>query len=103
MDDNDLFSTETINVPIGFRLFAIAQLSLSENYSAKWDHNFKEEWMDKCQPTCTHDWHLPPPPQQDLTTFLPHILVAWILCILTQRPNLNKLETRLPGNSPSQI
>ena len=60
MDDNDLFSTETINVPIGFRLFAIAQLSLSENYSAKWDHNFKEEWMDKCQPTCTHDWHPPP-------------------------------------------
>ena len=29
MDDTDFFSTETITVPIGFRLFAIAQLSLS--------------------------------------------------------------------------
>ena len=28
-DDTDFFSTETINVPIGFRLFAIAQLSRS--------------------------------------------------------------------------
>ena len=29
MDDTDFFSTETIAVPIGFRLFTIAQLSLS--------------------------------------------------------------------------
>ena len=29
MDDTDSFSTETITVHIGFRLFAIAQLSLS--------------------------------------------------------------------------
>ena len=29
MDDTDFFSTETITVPFGFRLFAIAQLSLS--------------------------------------------------------------------------
>ena len=29
MNDTDFFSTETITVPIGFRLFAIAQLSLS--------------------------------------------------------------------------
>ena len=29
MDDTDSFSTETITVPIGFMLFAIAQLSLS--------------------------------------------------------------------------
>ena len=29
MDDNDIFSTETITVPIGFRLYAIAQLFLS--------------------------------------------------------------------------
>ena len=29
MDDTDLFSTETITLPIDFRLFAIAQLSLS--------------------------------------------------------------------------
>ena len=29
MDDIDLFPTETITVPIGFRIFAISQLSLS--------------------------------------------------------------------------
>ena len=29
MDYTNFFSTETITVPIGFRLFAIAQLSLS--------------------------------------------------------------------------
>ena len=29
MDDTDFLWTETITVPIGFRLFAIAQLSLS--------------------------------------------------------------------------
>ena len=28
MDDIDFFSTEMITVPIGFRLFAIAELSL---------------------------------------------------------------------------
>ena len=28
MDDTDFFPTETITVPISFRLFAIAQLSL---------------------------------------------------------------------------
>ena len=28
MDDTDFFPTETITVPIGFGLFAIAQLSL---------------------------------------------------------------------------
>ena len=39
MDDSDFFLTETITVPIGFRLFAIAQLSLSyrKKYLAKWD------------------------------------------------------------------
>ena len=40
MTNTDLFSTETITAPIGFRLFAIAQLSLSEKYSAKWDQGF---------------------------------------------------------------
>ena len=30
MDDIDFFSTETITVPIGFRLFAIAQFYLSK-------------------------------------------------------------------------
>ena len=29
MDDTDFFSTETITVPIGFRLFAIAQFDLN--------------------------------------------------------------------------
>ena len=29
-DDSDFFSTETITVPIGFILFAIAPLSLSQ-------------------------------------------------------------------------
>ena len=29
MDDTDFFLTESIAVPIGFRLFAIGQLSLS--------------------------------------------------------------------------
>ena len=29
MDDTDFLSTEMITVPIGFRLFAIAQVSLS--------------------------------------------------------------------------
>ena len=29
MNDTDIFSTETITVPTGFRLSAIAQLSLS--------------------------------------------------------------------------
>ena len=29
MDDTDFFPTQTITVPIGFRLFTIAQLSLS--------------------------------------------------------------------------
>ena len=40
MDETAFFSTETITVSIGFRLFAIAQLSLSltiGKYSAKWD------------------------------------------------------------------
>ena len=40
MDDTDLSSTEMIIAPIGFRLFAIAQLShckQSEKYSAKWN------------------------------------------------------------------
>ena len=40
-------SINTFTVPIGFRLCAIAQLTLSksEKYSAKWDRGFT---------TCTH-------------------------------------------------
>ena len=43
MDDTDFFSTEAITVPIGFRLFTIAQLSPSKTigkYLAKWDRVF---------------------------------------------------------------
>ena len=45
MDDTDFFSTETISVPINFRLFAIAHClyrKQSEKYSAKWDWGFSD-------------------------------------------------------------
>ena len=39
MGNTDFFSTETITVPISFRLFTIAQLSLlyHKQYPAQWD------------------------------------------------------------------
>ena len=41
MDDTEFFSTETIDVPICFRLFVIAELRQLDIYSAKWDQGFK--------------------------------------------------------------
>ena len=63
MDDTNFFSTETITVPIGFRLLAIGQLSLSQTigkifgevgpglYSAKWDQGLKVRSL------FIHMWH----------------------------------------------
>ena len=46
MDDTDFFSTETIIMPIGFRLFNYLYRKQSERYSAKWDRGLNVHNID---------------------------------------------------------
>ena len=53
MYDSAFFSTEAITLPIGFRMFAIAQLRISGKYSAKWDRRLRRQPLESGQHVIT--------------------------------------------------